>query len=149
MMNDRGQLVLQYHINLQATNLNRDQWTTPGHTALLRNVLEKRVAIVVPPQSCGDDDQGDNPTDCLLVLAPLWIDREAVGVVEIFQRTGAHPFVQRGYTRFLLSVCDLASDFLEGYRFRHPGNRNAVWTGGEDPSGGDGSKAKKPWWRFW
>jgi len=126
-------ITLQYQINIQSTNLDRDKRKTSGHTKLLHNVIEKGEATAVPPRSVIDDDQGGNPTNYLLVLARLSINREPVGVVEIFQRTEAGPTVQRGYTRFLSQMCDLANDFLKSYVDRHPGNRDALWTAGEDP----------------
>jgi hypothetical protein len=83
---------------------------------------------VVPPYSGeGAADQAANPTAFLLVLAPIRIEQETKGVVEIFQRPGADVRTQRGYLRFLLQMCDLAADYLKTRQLRHFTDRQALW----------------------
>ena len=69
-----------------------------------------------------------NPTDYLLVLAPLRTDMEVIGVVEIFQRPDAAPNVQQGYLRFLLQMCELAGDFFKSRQIRHFADRQVLWS---------------------
>jgi hypothetical protein len=80
------------------------------HGRLLHQVLGgTEGALVAPHSGAGGGTEGDaetasNPTDFLLVLAPVYNDQGPQGVVEIFQRSGARVATQRGYLRFLLQI---------------------------------------------
>ncbi|MCA9238479.1 MAG: HlyD family efflux transporter periplasmic adaptor subunit, partial [Planctomycetales bacterium] len=73
------------------------------------------------------DDLAANPTDFLLVVAPIRTDRGVDGLVEIFQRTGARPTTQRGYLRFLSQICELAGEYLKTRRLRHFATKQSLW----------------------
>jgi len=126
----QGQLALQYQINLQESHLGeKSEEEQIRHGRLLQKVMNTGEGMLVPPRSgAGDSDQAANPTDWLLVLGPLKTELEVVGVVEIFQRTEAGPAIQRGYLRFLLEVCALASEFLNSRQLRHFSDRQSLWT---------------------
>ncbi len=62
------------------------------------------------------------------MLAPLRNESEIVGVVEIFQRPGNLPQVERGYLRFLLQMADIGSDYLKTHRLRQYTERQAMWS---------------------
>ncbi len=126
----QGQLALQYQINLQESRLGeKSEEEQVRHGRLLQKVMSTGEGLLVPPRSgAGDSDQAANPTDWLLVLGPLKTELEVVGVVEIFQRSEAGPAIQRGYLRFLLEVCALASEFLNSRQLRHFSDRQSLWT---------------------
>ena len=69
--------------------------------------------LSLPHSGSGNAEEGGNPTDFLLVMGPLKTANETAGVMEIFQRPGSSPTVQRGYLRFLLQMCELASEYLK------------------------------------
>ena len=48
-------------------------------------------------------------------------------MLEIFQRPDASPTVQRGYLRFLLQMCELASEYLKSRKLQHFTDRQALW----------------------
>ncbi len=132
-LRDDGSLQLDYQVNLPTTELIDDPTRQNRHARLLRNVLASGQPTLVPPQS-GSTDSGEagNPTDYLLVLVCLRVDQETLGVVEIFQRAGGGPTTQRGYLRFLVQMCEQASEYLKNRRLRHLGNRQALWEQIED-----------------
>ena len=66
-------------------------------------------------------------TELLLVVAPLKSEHGVHGLVEIFQRPGGGPTTQRGYLRFLVQMCDLASDYLKSHKLRHFRYRESLW----------------------
>ena len=66
------------------------------------------------------------------MLAPLRTELEVVGVVEVLQRSDTGPAIQRGYLRFLLDMCELASDFLKSRQLRHFSDRQVLWSRLED-----------------
>ena len=104
---DQKHLSLHYQINLKQTTLANDKAAQVQHTLLLNKLLDSAEPTLVPPNSGKiDEDDAGNPTDFLLVVAPLIIDQETVGLVEILQRPGTGPATQRGYLRFLTRMCD-------------------------------------------
>jgi hypothetical protein len=130
---DAGGLQLVYQINLQQTGLIENQVGQNQHARLLHQVLTgTEGALVAPHSGAGestdnDEDAAANPTDYLLVLAPVLNDQGPQGVIEIFQRSGARITTQRGYLRFLLQVCEFAGDFLKGGRLRHLSEKQSLW----------------------
>lgn len=128
-LGDSGALELQYQINLQETRLaQEDKEGQQRHGRLLHQVMQAGEGRMVPPNAgSGDNDDAANTTDFLLVLGPLHSGQEVQGVVEIFQRPGGQPNTQRGYLKFLLRMCELASDYLKTRKLQHLGDRQALW----------------------
>ncbi len=84
--------------------------------------------LVAPNSGSGNAEEGANPTDYLLVLGPLKTANQTAGILEIFQRPGSSPTVQRGYLRFLLQMCELASEYLKSRKLQHFTDRQALWS---------------------
>src|SRR4051794_20152404 len=130
---DGGGLQLADQINLQQTGLIDNPVGQNQHGRLLHQVLNgTEGALVAPHSGSGDATDNDenaaaNPTDYLLVLAPVLNDQGPQGVVEVFQRSGARLTTQRGYLRFLLQVCEFAGDFLKAKRLRHLSEKQSLW----------------------
>jgi multidrug efflux pump subunit AcrA (membrane-fusion protein) len=124
---------LQYQVNLQQTGLAASQEAQMQHARLLGQIVKRGEPVLVPPQSGAgaSDGQGEeaaaNPTDYLLVVAPIRTDRGVDGLVEIFQRVGARPTTQRGYLRFLVQICELAGEYLKTRRLRHFVSKQSLW----------------------
>jgi multidrug efflux pump subunit AcrA (membrane-fusion protein) len=132
-VSETGGLQLTYQINLQQTGLIDNQVGQNQHGRLLHQVLlGKDGALIAPHSGTGeatdnDENAAANPTDFLLVMAPVFNDQGPQGVIEIFQRAGARITTQRGYLRFLLQVCEFAGDFLKGRRLRHLSEKQTLW----------------------
>jgi len=126
---EHGRLALGYQVNLQQTRLRESEEAQVQHGRLLHQVLTSGEGALMPPHSGGgEEDQAANPTDFLLVLGPVKTDQDVVSLVEIFQRPEAPPNTQKGYLRFLLQMCDLASDFYKSRKLRHFSDRQVLWT---------------------
>jgi RND family efflux transporter MFP subunit len=125
---DGGALELQYQINFRETHLADNQQGLQRHGMLLQKTIAGgEGALIAPHSGEGDGGQPGNPTEFLLVLGLLKVDREAKGLVEIFQRPGSPPTTQRGYLKFLLQMCELASEYLKNRQFRHFSDRQTLW----------------------
>ncbi len=125
---ETGQLNLEYQINLRETRLAENEEDQIRHSRLLRRVLTTGEGVLAPPQSgSGNAEEGGNPTDLLLVMGPLKTANETAGVLEVFQRPGSSPTVQRGYLRFLMQMCELASEYLKSRKLQHFTDRQALW----------------------
>jgi multidrug efflux pump subunit AcrA (membrane-fusion protein) len=122
---------LEYQVNLKQTGLLESPEAMNQHGRLLGQIAKRGEPALVAPHSgagVGDDDQlAANPTEFLLVVAPIVSDRGVDGLVEIFQRTGARPNTQRGYLRFLMQICELAGEYLKTRRLRDFGAKQTLW----------------------
>ncbi|MEZ6093577.1 MAG: hypothetical protein R3C03_04970 [Pirellulaceae bacterium] len=121
-------LKLLYHINLKRTVLVDNPAAQIQHSLLLEQILESSTPTIIAPHSGEDEaDKAGNPTDFLLLFAPLELDNETIGLVEILQRPGGGPATQRGYLRFLVQMAEIASDFLKTRRLRSFQTQQLLW----------------------
>jgi hypothetical protein len=128
ILGEGNRLELVYQINLRATNLADKREEQEVHGRLLRKVITSGEGLLAAPQSGNQEDQSGNPTNFLLVLGTLKNEQETQGIVEVFQRPGGLPNVERGYLRFLSQMCDLAGDYIKTHRLRQFSSRQAMWT---------------------
>ena len=120
-------LNLAYQIKLSETLLDANSDETRRHVQLLNQVVESKEAQLVPPQSGDGDTDAGNPTRYLLVLAPLQGNNKIEGIIEIFQRPDSQPATQRGYLRFLVQMCELASDWMKSQKLKQFSDRHSLW----------------------
>lgn len=127
-LGEGGSPKLHFQINLPKSGLVDDEAQRLRHALLLKRIVSSGEPFLAPPRSGpADDEEAGNPTDFLLILCPLKIDQEVQGIVEIFQRPGGGPTTHRGYLRFLVQMCDLASDYLKNRRLKHFTDRQSLW----------------------
>ena len=127
-VNDQGRLELQFQINVGATELADNEQAQISHDLLLRKLIQNNEPALVQPRSgSGDSEDASNPTSCLLVVERLMVDQKIVGLVEVFQRSGSGPTTQRGYLRFLVQMCEIASDFLKNKKIRNYQQQQELW----------------------
>ena len=129
MLDDQQQLRLRYQINLKQTGLAERPAAQTQHHRLLQRVLVKGESTLIPPQSGVTESniEGANPTDFLLVLAPLTVDQKPVGLIEIFQRSATGPNTQQGYLRFLNQMGETGSRYLANHRIRSFAAEQQMW----------------------
>ena len=121
-------LKIHYHINLKQTVLATDATAQQQHADLLKRIADAGEPDAIAPHAhSADASHGGNPTDKLLIFGPLVVNREVIGLVEILQRPGAGPTTQRGYLRFLMQMCELASEFLTNEKIRTFNAQQAMW----------------------
>ncbi len=133
MQEEGAGLNLEYQVNLRETGLAESETAQIQHGRLLQQAMTKGEPVLIPPHSGaaggeeGDEQSAANPTDFLLVIAPIKSDRGVDGLVEIFQRAGARPTTQRGYLRFLVQICELAGEYVKTRRLRHFTTKQSLW----------------------
>lgn len=133
-------LVLEYQINLGQTGvtLGPDAEDSPAvaeresqHLALLAHIMTNAQPRAIAPHSgrgAADSNTPANPTEFLLVLAPIAIDERTLGIVEIFQRPDVSPAACQGFVRFLAALSDLAADYIRNSRLRELQDRANLWS---------------------
>ncbi|MDX1944968.1 MAG: HlyD family efflux transporter periplasmic adaptor subunit [Pirellulaceae bacterium] len=124
---DDGKLKLEYQVNLAQAKLETTPAAISQHGQLLKQTLAGNQAIVVPPRAGQGDGEAGNPSELLLVLTPLVVEKVPQAVIEIFQRPGGGPTTQRGYLRFLIQMSDLACDYLRNRRLRRLEESQTLW----------------------
>ena len=123
-----GQLKVSYQINVQGALLDENDEQGAKHQRLLSYVAQSGEPQLVPPHSSfGDDGSVANPTEYLLVVAPMQGDENVEGIVEIFQRPDSQPATQRGYLRFLVQMCELASEWVKSRKLKQFSDRHSLW----------------------
>ena len=121
-------LKLDYQINISRELLQTDSAEAQRHLRLLQQVITSGEAKLAPPQSGGaEPNSPGNPTNALLVLAPMLTDDSVEGVLEVFQRPDSQPASQQGYLRFLVQMSQLVGDWLKSRKLRHFSDRQSLW----------------------
>jgi multidrug efflux pump subunit AcrA (membrane-fusion protein) len=121
-------LALTYQVNLVGAELDDSTTGRQQHSRLLRKAMMSGNALLVPSRAGGQSEDAEaNPSTHLVILAPLRVEQEVVGLVEIFQRPGGGPTTQRGYVRFVAQMADLATDYLKNQRLRFLNDRQQLW----------------------
>ncbi len=87
---------------------------------MLESVNQTGQARIVLPRSGAASGPSPNPTDFLLLVCPMALDRDgiAAGTLEVAQRPGGAPASQQGYLRLLEALCELAADFHRQQQLR-------------------------------
>src|SRR5579884_1028412 len=128
----QGNLMLQYHVNLQLAGL-EDEERRRTHDDLLRRALTQgRPMHVLPHSRAGAGENGEvgggNPTDYLLLLAPMKVDEEVVGMLEVWQRPNFQPAnALEGFMRFLLAMAEIASIYIRNRQRRRMVGQEQLW----------------------
>ena len=128
VVGEGGQPQLSYQINISPALLNEDSEDASKHIRLLSYILASKEPKLIPPMSSASDERvGGNPTERLLVVAPMGHDGQVEGLVEIFQRPDTQPATQRGYLKFLVQMCELTAEWLKNRKLRHFTDRHSLW----------------------
>ena len=99
------------------------------HLRLIESIFKGAPAQLAAPQSGGPEEgSAGNPTNSLLVVAPINVDEAVEGVIEIFQRPNSAPNSQRGYLRFLEQMCGLATEWFKTRKLRDFSDRQSLWS---------------------
>lgn len=105
-----GSLQLVHQVNLKSTLLDHEGEHQRRHALLISQVVRSNSGMLVAPHAgSGNESQGANPTEMLLVLAPVANEAGVQAVVEIFQRPTTQADIRQGYLSFLSQMCALAS----------------------------------------
>ncbi|RMF44736.1 MAG: GAF domain-containing protein, partial [Planctomycetota bacterium] len=128
LLDDNKQLRLSYQINVSQNLLDAHDEDAMRHGRLLTRLFARGQSELVPPNSMlGDDRQEGNPSQYLLVVAPLTAGKEPAGLIEIFQRPNSAPNIQRGYQRFLEQMAGLIGEWLKGRTLQKVSDRQQMW----------------------
>ncbi len=129
----QGNLQLQYQINMRQVGLDRADNSRQMHDELLRQAAMKgQPGLIMPNSSLGTPEGGGtpagNPTDYVILLAPILVDKQVAGLVEIWQEPNRGPDAQRGFLQFMVRMAGLASAYTRNHQLRTMVGQQQVWT---------------------
>jgi hypothetical protein len=129
----QGNLQLQYQINLREVGLDRTEDSRKTHDELLRQAILKGQPGFFPPQSGlgpaeGDRPAAGNPTDYVILLAPILVEKQVAGIVEVWQDPNRGPDAQRGFLHFLVRMAGMAAAYTRNHQLRQMTGQQQVWT---------------------
>ncbi|MCH7725556.1 MAG: hypothetical protein IH991_03600, partial [Planctomycetes bacterium] len=122
----QGALHLNGQVNLGATGLPQNGKLQQTHASLLAKSLDLDKPQAIAPRSSSASGL-DNPTEFLLVLCPLVLDGDTVGVIELFHAPDMSPRAQRAYLDVAEVIADLAADFHRNRLLRELRDRESSW----------------------
>jgi biotin carboxyl carrier protein len=101
---------------------------TAPHDALLGCMIQASQAQVIPPGAVVEGvPQAFNPTELSLILAPLTVDKQVVGLLEILMDPTRRAAQQKSTLRFVGDLCDLASNYLKNRQMRQMMSQQRLW----------------------
>ena len=128
MMDGRGGLRLQYQVEFGVTGLMDGRVKTAPHDALLGCMLQASQAQIIPPGAVIEGvPQAFNPTEYALIIAPLMVDKQVVGLLEILMDPTRRAAQQKSTLRFVSDLCDLAATYLKNRQMRQMMSQQRLW----------------------
>jgi multidrug efflux pump subunit AcrA (membrane-fusion protein) len=128
LMDGRGGLRLQYQVEFGATGLMDGRVKTAPHDALLGCMLQASQAQIIPPGAVIEGvPQAFNPTEYALILAPLTVDKQVTGLLEILMDPTRRAAQQKSTLRFVSDLCDLAATYLKNRQMRQMMSQQRLW----------------------
>lgn len=129
----QGHLQLQHQVNFAAIGLDKIENGQASHAELLRATIQQARPRLIPPRSgAGGGTDGPagqaNLTPYVLLIAPILIEKQIAGLVEIFQDPERPPEAMRGFLRFVAEMAELASRFIRNTQLRQMHGQQQVWT---------------------
>jgi hypothetical protein len=129
----QGHLQLQYQVNIRQVGLDREETDRQQHDELLRYAAQTaRPQIVAPHSGTGPVEDGKpapgNPTDYVTLIAPILVDKQVAGLVEVWQDANRAPNAQQGFLQFIARMADLASSYTRNHQLRQMIGQQTLWT---------------------
>jgi multidrug efflux pump subunit AcrA (membrane-fusion protein) len=129
----QGHLQLQFQIKIQQVGLDASETARQSHNELLRMCAQLGRQQLIPPHSgTGTSEEGKtapgNPTDYVILIAPIMVDKQVAGLVEVWQDADRNPNAQRGFLEFIGRMAELASSYTRNHQLRHMVGQQTLWT---------------------
>jgi multidrug efflux pump subunit AcrA (membrane-fusion protein) len=128
LLDGRGGIKLQQQLEFRLTGLLDGRVKSAPHDALLGCMIQASQATIIPPGATIDGvPNASNPTGFALILAPLTVDKQVVGLVEILMDPTRRAAQQKSTLRFVGDLCDLAGTYLKNRQMRQMMSQQRLW----------------------
>jgi len=134
---DAKQMSLESQRGLETSGLGVDSAVDQAHGQTLNEAISRSETCVAPPKSDARATQLDleipllpsNPTDFYLTLAPLVVDGETLGLLEILHPQDTNQQSLRGYSDLLSVLAELVGEYESRQKLRELQHREGLWSG--------------------
>jgi Biotin-lipoyl like len=128
LLDGRGGIKMQHQLEFRLTGLMDGRVRTQPHDALLGCMIQASQATIIPPNAAieGVPNAG-NPTGYSLIIAPLSVDKQVVGLIEILMDPTRKAAQQKSTLRFVGDLCDLAGQYLKNRQMRQMMSQQRLW----------------------
>jgi hypothetical protein len=128
MLDGRGTLRLAHQLEFRQTGLLDNRQRSQPHEALLGLMMQANGPQIIPPGAAVEGvPNAGNPTALTLILAPLLVDKQVVGLVEILMDPNRRAANQKSTLRFVSDLCDLASQYHKNRQVRQMMSQQKLW----------------------
>jgi hypothetical protein len=129
----QGHVHLHYQVNLESVGLDSTAVGRKSHEELLRQAFSQARPLYLPPHSSPGTSEGEkpkagNPTASVILLVPVVVDREVVGLLEVWQSPTFPPSTVNVHVQFLVRMASLASAYLRNHQRREVIGQQRLWT---------------------
>ena len=116
LVRDQGRVESVSGQGIEHTGIAGSPDSQAAHGKLVSALMGNPTGIVVPPRAgltnADGSPAGENPTDLLVVAAPIDRSGTRAGLIEVFHHPNA-PDVERGYLAFLEQAAQAAGPYLD------------------------------------
>ncbi len=128
LLDGRGGIKLQQQLEFHLSGLLDGRVRTQTHDALLGCMIQASQATIIPPGAAVEGvPNAGNPTGYSLIIAPLTVDKQVVGLVEILMDPTRRAAQQKSTLRFVGDLCDLAAQYLKNRSMRQMMSQQRLW----------------------
>ena len=128
MMDPRGGLRMQHQLEFRQTGLLDGRVKTAPHDALLGVMMQTNEPQIIPSGAVVEGmPNAGNPTQFTLILAPIVVDKQNVGLIEILMDPNRKAVQQKSTLRFIADLADLATQYLKNRQMRQVMSQQRLW----------------------
>ncbi len=127
----QGFLQLQCQTNLDGVGLDKHKNGRQSHNELLRQAFQMSRPILLEPYGTTGIQEGPpagNPTEYVNLLAPIQMEKEVAGIVEVWQEPRWDARVQRTCLNYCIQMAGYASNYLRNQSGRKLIGQEQLWT---------------------
>jgi len=128
LLDGRGGIKMQHQLEFRLTGLLDGRVRSQPHDSLLGCMIQASQPTIIPPNAAieGVPNAG-NPTGYSLIIAPLSVDKQVVGLIEILMDPTRKAAQQKSTLRFVGDLCDLAGQYLKNRQMRQMMSQQRLW----------------------
>jgi multidrug efflux pump subunit AcrA (membrane-fusion protein) len=128
LLDGKGGLKLQHQLEFRLTGLMDGRVRSQPHDALLGCMIQATQPQIIPPGAAVEGvPNAGNPTSYSLIISPLLVDKQVVGMVEILMDPTRRAATQKSTLRFVSDLCDLAGQYLKNRQMRQMMSQQRLW----------------------
>jgi hypothetical protein len=127
----QGFLQLQCQYNLEQVGLDKHKGGRQSHNELLRQAFQMAKPMLLEPYGTTGIHEGlpaGNPTEYVVLIAPIMMEKEVVGLVEVWQEPRWDARVQRTCLNYLVQMAGYAANYVRNQQGRKLAGQEQLWS---------------------